>query len=62
MGSSGRGRVRAERGIYRQPNGKYAVCWRHAGRLSFRTQGGGPVRLARMSRAPIGTFGASAPS
>jgi len=28
-----------ERGIYRQPNGKYAVCWRHAGRLRFRTVG-----------------------
>jgi hypothetical protein len=37
MGSSGPGRVRVERGIYRQPNGKYAVCWRHAGRLRFRT-------------------------
>ena len=37
MGSSGLGRVRVERGIYRQPNGKYAVCWRHAGRLHFRT-------------------------
>jgi hypothetical protein len=39
MGSSGPGRVRVERGIYRQPNGKYAVCWRHAGRLRFRTIG-----------------------
>jgi integrase len=39
MGSSGPGRVRVERGIYRQPNGKYAVCWRHAGRLRFRTVG-----------------------
>jgi integrase len=39
MGSSGPGRVRIERGIYRQPNGKYAVCWRHAGRLRFRTIG-----------------------
>jgi integrase len=39
MGSSGAGRVRVERGIYRQPNGKYAVCWRHAGRLRFRTVG-----------------------
>jgi hypothetical protein len=38
MGSSG-GRGRVERGIYRQPNGKYAVCWRHAGRLRFRTVG-----------------------
>ena len=39
MGSSSPGRVRVERGIYRQPNGKYAVCWRHAGRLRFRTVG-----------------------
>jgi hypothetical protein len=39
MGSSGPGRVRVERGIYRQPNGKYAVCWCHAGRLRFRTVG-----------------------
>jgi integrase len=39
MGSSGPGRVRVERGIYRQPNGKYAVCWRHAGRLRFRRVG-----------------------
>jgi integrase len=39
MGSSGPSRVRVERGIYRQPNGKYAVCWRHAGRLRFRTIG-----------------------
>jgi hypothetical protein len=37
MGSSGPGRVRVECGIYRQPNGKYAVCWRHAGRLHLRT-------------------------
>jgi integrase len=39
MGSSSARRVRVERGIYRQPNGKYAVCWRHAGRLRFRTIG-----------------------
>jgi hypothetical protein len=39
MGSSSPGRVRVERGIYRQPNAKYAVCWRHAGRLRFRTVG-----------------------
>jgi integrase len=32
-------RVRVERGIYRQPNGKYAVCCRHAGTLRFRTVG-----------------------
>jgi integrase len=41
MGSTitSRRRIRVERGIYRQPNGKYAVCWRHAGRLRFRTAG-----------------------
>jgi integrase len=39
MGSTTPGRVRVERGIYRQRNGKYAVCWRHAGRLRFRTVG-----------------------
>ena len=32
-------RTRVERGIYRQPNGKYAVCARHAGQLRFRTVG-----------------------
>ena len=47
MGSTTPGRVRVERGIYRQPNGKYAVCCRHAGRLRFRTgelrpRGGAP--------------------
>ena len=36
MGSTSPGRVWVERGIYRQPNGKFAVCWRHAGRLRFR--------------------------
>ena len=30
-------RVRVERGIYRQPNGKYAVCVRVDGRARFRT-------------------------
>jgi integrase len=39
MGSTSARRVRFERGIYRQPNGKYAVCWRHAARLHFRTVG-----------------------
>jgi hypothetical protein len=39
MGSSSPRRVRVERGIYRQANGKYAVGWRHAGRLRFRTVG-----------------------
>jgi hypothetical protein len=32
-------RVRVERGVYLQPNGKYAVCFRHTGRLRFRTVG-----------------------
>jgi integrase len=39
MGSSSTRRVRVERGVYRQPNGKYAVCCRRAGRLHFRTVG-----------------------
>src|SRR5215207_6928412 len=39
MGSRSGRRVRVERGIYIQPNGKYAVCWRQAGRLRFRTVG-----------------------
>jgi hypothetical protein len=51
MGSTGPGRVRVERGIYRQPNGKYAVCWRHAGRLRFRTVGfdSGEARRERLA-------------
>jgi len=32
-------RTRVERGIYRQPNGNFAVCARRAGRLHFRTVG-----------------------
>jgi hypothetical protein len=32
-------RVRVERGIYRQPNGKYAVCFMLDGRPRFRTVG-----------------------
>src|SRR4051812_47357612 len=32
-------RTHVERGIYRQSNGKYAVCARRAGRLHFRTAG-----------------------
>jgi hypothetical protein len=52
MGSSGPGRVRVERGIYRQPNGKYAVCWRHAGRLRFRTVGI-DIKEARRARLAL---------
>ncbi len=39
MAGTKAGRTRVERGIYRQPNGKYAVCARRAGRLHFRTCG-----------------------
>jgi hypothetical protein len=56
MGSSGPGRVRVERGIYRQPNGKYAVCWRHAGRLRFRTVG---FDVAAARRAPLALIAAT---
>src|SRR2546428_6489010 len=35
--SGGSRRVRVERGIYRQKNGKYAVCVRVDGRARFRT-------------------------
>src|SRR5215207_4101925 len=52
MGSSSSGRVRVERGIYRQRNGKYAVCWRHAGRLRFRTVGF-DVAAARRARLAL---------
>lgn len=42
------GRTRVECGIYRQPNGKLAVCARRAGRLHFRTAG---TDLAEARRA-----------
>jgi hypothetical protein len=29
-------RTRVERGIYRQPNGEYAICTAHGGVLRFR--------------------------
>ena len=51
MGSATPARVWVERSIYRQPNGKYAVCSRHAGRLRFRTVGfdlaEAPVNVSR---------------
>jgi integrase len=49
MAQPGSRRTRVERGIYRQPNGKLAVCARRAGRLHFRTCGGdlGGARRAR---------------
>ena len=53
MGSSSTARVRVERGIYRQPNGKYAVCWRHAGRLRFRTVAFDLAAARRERLAPV---------
>lgn len=42
-------RVRVERGVYRQPNGKYAVCFMLDGKPRFRTVDGDldAVRAAR---------------
>ena len=51
MGASRR--VRVERGIYRQPNGKYAVCCRRAGRLRFRTVGFDLAAARDQRTAPI---------
>jgi hypothetical protein len=42
-------RVRVERGIYRQANGKYAVCFMKDGKPCFRTVGN-DVELARAQR------------
>jgi hypothetical protein len=42
-------RVRVERGIYRQANGKYVVCFMLEGRLRFRTVGY-DLELARAQR------------
>lgn len=45
-------RIRVERGIYRQPNGKYAVCARHGGQLRSRTCGR-DLEAARSTREAI---------
>ena len=45
-------RVRVERGIYRQPNGKYAVCFMLDGRPRFRTVGY-DLELARQQRETL---------
>lgn len=58
MGSSSSRRARIERGIYMQPNGKYAVCWRHAGRLRFRTVGFDLAAARRERRALLAATGA----
>lgn len=47
-------RTRVERGVYRQPNGKYAVCARHSGRLHFRTVGRN-LAVARRAREELVT-------
>lgn len=53
MGSAnGWTRVRVERGIYRLPNGKYAVSARRAGRLRSRTVGS-DLALARTARESL---------
>jgi integrase len=48
-GSESAGRVRVERGIYRQTNGKYAVCVMIDGRPSLRTVAG-DLEQARIER------------
>jgi integrase len=45
-------RVRVERGVYRQPNGKYAVCFMLDGRPRFRTVEG-ELDVARSARARL---------
>jgi hypothetical protein len=45
-------RVRVERGIYRQPNGKYAVCFMLEGKPRFRTVGY-DLLLAREQRETL---------
>src|SRR5918996_5502137 len=47
-----RGRVRVERGVYRQPNGKYAVCFMLDGKPRFRTVDGS-LEEARGARARL---------
>lgn len=42
-------RVRVERGIYRQPNGKFVVCFMRDGKPRFRTVGS-DLELARAQR------------
>jgi len=47
-----RRRVRVERGVYRQPNGKYAVCFMLDGKPRFRTVEG-DLDTARSARARL---------
>lgn len=56
MSSSGlERRVRVERGIYRQPNGRYAVCVTTAGWTRFRTVDAETLGGAKAARAPPDT-------
>ena len=48
--SGGSRRVRVERGIYRQKNGKYTVCVRVDGRARFRTLQAATLVEARAQR------------
>jgi hypothetical protein len=48
--SGGSRRVRVERGIYRQTNGRYAVCVMVEGRPRFRTIDAGSLSGARRQR------------
>ena len=48
--SGGRRRVRVERGIYRQANGRYAVCVMVEGRPRFRTVDSVTLAEARRER------------
>jgi DNA-directed RNA polymerase subunit N (RpoN/RPB10) len=45
-------RARVERGVYRQPNGKYAVCFMLDGKPRFRTVDG-DLDAARAARARL---------
>ncbi len=59
MASSGDSRrVRVARGIYRQTNGKYAVCVMVAGRPRFRTVEAVTLEDARKQRELLRTLGA----
>lgn len=53
-------RTRVESGIYRQPNGKYAVCARRAGRLHFRTASGDLITARRAREDLIAALEAGA--
>ena len=53
------GRVRVERGVYRQPNGKYAVCFMLDGKPRFRTVDG-DLETARSARARLVAAGLDA--